>query len=139
MLQPYQPSLFRRTSRSVSPLRRLGKRWSRVFTHTSASYLIYRYRYLATFTTIAMLSIVLELALTGQWLPQEWPWLPKACLAFVAGMLVSFVLNATLNFRVPRQFLWQTFCRFALVSTFSFVLNMLAVSAFQAALSGSYA
>jgi pentose-5-phosphate-3-epimerase/putative flippase GtrA len=112
-------------------MRRRLARWqtrlARICTHTQLSYTIYRYRYLAAFTLIGMMSIVLEVELIRRAMPVDWPWQLRACLAFVLGMLFSFVLNATVNFRVPRPYLLQTFGRFVLVSTFSFALNMAAV------------
>ena len=86
-------------------LRRWKTRLGRLLTHTQLSYTIYRYRYLATFTAIGMLSIVLEIAAGSPRDARGWPWPLRACLAFVLGMLFSFLLNATLNFRVPRMYL----------------------------------
>ncbi len=119
-------------------LRRWKTRLGRLLTHTQLSYTIYRYRYLATFTAIGMLSIVLEIALIRHALPEAWPWPLRACLAFVLGMLFSFLLNATLNFRVPRMYLFHTFWRFVVVSVFSFVLNMLVVITLQRWIGGAY-
>ena len=114
--------------------RRLS-RWQtklvRAFTHTQLSYTVYRYRYLATFTAIGMLSVVLEILLAGRVMPAVWPWQLRAALAFVLGMLVSFSLNTAINFRVPREYLLHTFWRFAVVSVFSFSLNMLVVDLLQ--------
>lgn len=113
----------RRLARHVKRLRRAGS-------HSRASFLIYRYRYLAKFAAIGFVSILLEVILTGR-LPVAWPWLTKATAAFSLGLLVSFGLNATLNFRVPTRYLLHTFFRFALVSFLSFGLNMIAVHWFR--------
>jgi pentose-5-phosphate-3-epimerase/putative flippase GtrA len=119
-------------------LLRLKTKLSRVLTHTQLSYTIYRYRYLATFTLIGMSSIVLEIVLLQRLMPAQWPWQLRACLAFLLGMLFSFLLNATLNFRVPRVYLLQTFWRFVAVSVFSFSLNMAVVYTLQRWIGGAY-
>ena len=119
-------------------LKRLRTKIGRLLTHTQLSYTIYRYRYLATFTAIGMASIVLEIALLRRAMPADWPWGARACLAFVLGMLFSFVLNATVNFHVPRAYLLHTFWRFVVVSVFSFTLNMAAVYTLQRWIGGAY-
>jgi pentose-5-phosphate-3-epimerase/putative flippase GtrA len=111
-------------------LARRARRLRRLASHSRASFLIYRYRYLAKFALIGFLSILLEVQLTRV-LPAGWPWLAKACAAFGLGLLVSFGLNATVNFRVPTHYLLRTFYRFALVSCLSFGLNMVAVYGFR--------
>ena len=88
------------------------------------TYLAYRYRYLAAFTVIGFLSILLELAvlrLLGR-LAQDRYW--ATGVAFLVGMTFSFLANALLNFRVPRAYLLRTFGWFAAISTLSFALNM---------------
>lgn len=116
--------MWRAIHRPLTRLRRL-------FTHGPLSYFIYRYRFLATFTAIGLFSVCLEIRLASHVMPEEWPWLVRATLAFVLGLLCSFALNATVNFRVPRGHLARTFWRFAAVSLLSFCLNMLAVYCFQ--------
>jgi len=118
--------------------RRIRTRFARAFTHTHLSYLIYRYRYLATFATIGILSIALEIMLVKYVMPVAWPWTSRASVAFVLGMLFSFTLNTTINFRVPWSYLLHTFWRFALVSTFSFALNMVVVNYFRPWLGDDY-
>lgn len=108
-------------------LKRLARRRLRLFTHTAASFVVYRYRYLAAFALFGFLSIILEIVLVSYAMPAAWDDLPKATLAFGAGLLVSFCLNAFFNFRVPRRYLLGSFARFALVSLLSFSLNMAAV------------
>ncbi len=108
-------------------LDRLKRRGRRLLTHTEAAFLVYRYRYLAAFTLIGFLSIVLELVIIRYGLPVKWPWMAKAVLGFLAGLVFSYALNATLNYRVPRPYLLATFARFSLVSLLSFGLNMAAV------------
>jgi pentose-5-phosphate-3-epimerase/putative flippase GtrA len=111
-------------------LARQAKRLRRAVSHSRASFLIYRYRYLAKFAAIGFLSIVLEVSL-ARWFPAGWPWLSKATAAFVLGLSVSFGLNASVNFQVPTPYLLRTFVRFAGVSSLSFGLNMVAVYWFR--------
>ena len=110
----------------------------RLFTHTAFSFAAYRYRYLATFAVIGFASICVEI-LAVNTMPPEWPWLVRVCVGFALGLGVSFALNATLNFRVPRSRLLDTFARFALVSALSFALNMLAVNVARFGLEQDYA
>jgi pentose-5-phosphate-3-epimerase/putative flippase GtrA len=116
---------------------RIFRKLRRVFTHSELSFYAYRYRYLTTFAVIGLASILVELLAT-QLMPVAWPWLPKASLAFVIGLAVSFWLNATLNFRVRRSHMLRTFKRFAAVSIVSFGLNMLVVSSWQELAPGTY-
>lgn len=118
--------------------RRWRRRAGRLFTHTRLSFWAYRYRYLVTFTAIGFLSILLELRIAGG-LPDAWGWGLKAAVAFVFGLALSFVLNVTVNFRVPRPHVARTFRRFAAVSLLSFGLNMAAVALFREHLSQAYA
>lgn len=100
----------------------------RLFTHTRLGFLVYRYRYLVTFTAIGLASILLELLFVSYILREGWPWPVKAGVGFLAGLGFSFWLNARVNFDVPREHLRATFLRFATVSSLSFTLNMLAVA-----------
>lgn len=123
----------------LKKLRRFKTRFRRLLTHTTLSYHIYSKRYLVVFALIGLLSILLEIALVNYTMPGAWPWFVKATLAFVLGLVCSFVLNATANFRVPRELLLRTFGRFAAVSLLSFVLNMGVLRSFQNWLGGAYA
>lgn len=104
-------------------IQRIARRLRRLTTHTPLAFVIYRYRYLTWFVLFGALSVLTEVALVGL-MPRSWPLAVKAGLGFCAGLSLSFVLNATFNFRVQRQYLLDTFLRFARVSTLSFVLNM---------------
>lgn len=88
----------------------------------AVAYYVYRHRYLACFTAIGFASILLELATLG-WLPAAWPWGARAAAAFVVGLVLSLVLNVTLNFRVPRRYLLRTSAAFVAISLCSFGLN----------------
>lgn len=112
--------------------------WRRLRTRTRASFLLYRYRYLAAFTVIGFLSIVLELLLVRV-LPADWPTVAKLVLGFAAGLVFSFALNFRFNFQVPRAYLLTTFRRFAAVSCLSFLLNLAVMSAVKSSLTEGYA
>jgi ribulose-phosphate 3-epimerase len=83
---------------------------------------VYRFRYLACFTLIGLLSILLELAVL-QLLPEWWPFAGQVSVAFAVGMALSLVLNVTVNFHVPRQYLLRTSAWFVAISIASFLLN----------------
>ncbi|MDX2147345.1 MAG: GtrA family protein [Planctomycetota bacterium] len=87
-------------------------------------FLLYRFRYLLTFIVIGFVSIVCEIALVHWAMSDKLPWLARASIAFVFGLLLSFALNATFNFRVPRRDMLRAFLLFAGVSCLSFGLNM---------------
>jgi ribulose-phosphate 3-epimerase len=95
--------------------------------HGGWTYLVYRYRYLACFTLIGLVSILVELALIRYVWPRSWNWPAASTAAFLVGMTVSFILNTALNFRVPLEHMVRTFGWFAAISTMSFALNMAVV------------
>jgi pentose-5-phosphate-3-epimerase len=112
-------------------LRRAITRVTRLFTHTPLAYLVYRYRYLALFTVFGFLSVLVEVVLARWMLPPEWPFFARAVPAFLVGLALSFLLNATFNFRVPRRYLVNTFARFTAVAVASFCVNLAAMNLFQ--------
>src|SRR5262245_52512357 len=109
----------------------LSARWRGWWATRSLSFLAYRYRYLCVFTIFGFLSILLEIAIAQRLAAFGWGWRSAAGVAFVAGLLTSFGLNASFNFNVTRRHLLATFVRFTAVSVLSFALNMLAVAAFR--------
>ncbi|MBS0208543.1 MAG: GtrA family protein [Planctomycetes bacterium] len=113
-----------------STIERARRRCTRLIVYSHLSYLAYRYRYLTVFTLIGVSSLLMEIALARFVMPASWPWLAQALVAFGLGLMTSFLLNATFNFRVPKRDFVRTFQRFALVSVISFALNMLAVACF---------
>jgi pentose-5-phosphate-3-epimerase/putative flippase GtrA len=119
-------------------LSHMQKQLAHLRRHSTFSFWAYRYRYLATFTLIGLASILLEIYIAQVLLPPNWYWGVKAVVAFVAGLSVSCLLNTTINFQVPRAHLSSTFRRFALVSTVSFALNMLAILTFHGYLTRAY-
>jgi ribulose-phosphate 3-epimerase len=107
----------------VGPMGRL----LRVLDHSGLGYLLYRYRYLASFTVIGFVSILLELWLMRAVLPNVWPLPLKSTVGFCMGIIISFVANAYLNFQVTWRHLLRTFAWFAVISTISFATNMAVV------------
>jgi pentose-5-phosphate-3-epimerase/putative flippase GtrA len=100
----------------------------RLLDHYGLGFWLYRFRYLACFTAIGFFSIVLELWLMEHWLPHRWPLVLQSSVAFSVGIVVSFLLNAYVNFQVPWRHLLRTFAWFVAISTLSFCLNMAVVS-----------
>lgn len=96
-------------------------------THSTLGSFVYRYRYLCTFVAIGLVSVLIELALVRRLLPGGVSLGPELFTAYLAGMIFSFALNALLNFRVPLRRLGYAFASFAMISTLSFLLNMLVV------------
>ena len=125
--------------RAALTMSRSLKRAKRMLTHAPAAHIVRRYRFIALFTLFGLLSILGEIGVVTLVLPEGMPWLVRASLGFVVGLCVSFWLNATLNFRVARRQLHDTFLRFALVSLASFVLNMWSMRVVQEAFGLSYA
>ncbi len=119
-------------------LLRLRKQFARVRRHSELSFLIYRYRYLLTFTLIGLMAVLLEVQIAAL-LPGSWAWGIKALLAFFVGLVLSFGLNVSVNFQVPRSHRSATFRRYALVSVLSFALNMAVVDLFRDHLYSAYA
>jgi pentose-5-phosphate-3-epimerase/membrane protein CcdC involved in cytochrome C biogenesis len=105
--------------------------------HRGFSYYIYRHRYLACFAVIGLMSILLELAVL-QILPNWWPWAGQIVVAFFFSLAFSLVLNLTINFKVPRQYLLRTSAWFAAISLFSFALNTGIVSFLHATTEFTY-
>jgi pentose-5-phosphate-3-epimerase/membrane protein CcdC involved in cytochrome C biogenesis len=106
----------------VGPRARLFESW-RAFRRRGLAHYVYRHRYLAGFTAIGLMSILVELAAL-QTLPAWWPRSTQVVVAFLVGMLLSLVLNMTVNFHVPRQYLVRTTAWFVTISICSFALNM---------------
>lgn len=111
-------------------LRQLS-RWKRRLKYSKVALQFFRYRYLLAFTAFGFLSILVELAVLWSIIPQQWPDTVRTCSAFAIGLLVSFGLNASFNFKVPPRYFVSTFIRFAGVSVVSFMLNMGMVRVFQ--------
>ena len=109
----------------MANVRQSVRRIQRRFKFSMASLLYFRYRYLIGFTFFGFLSILAEIGLIQVALPNSWLSATKTVTAFSVGLAISFVLNATFNFRVPRLHFFSTFVRFTAVSVVSFCLNMM--------------
>jgi ribulose-phosphate 3-epimerase len=99
----------------------------RLVDHHGLGYLLYRYRYLACFTVIGFFSILFESWLMRHVLPSGWSLTAQSTVAFCVSIVVSFALNAFVNFQVTWRHLLRTFAWFALISSISFTLNMAVV------------
>jgi len=105
--------------------------------YSRLSYYAYRHRYLAKFAAIGFFAIFIEILLVGM-MPTDWAWLTRALLAFAVGLSVSFALNAWMNFQVQRKYMVGTFLRYAVVSSLSFTLNMVAIGLWRDLIGSSY-
>jgi pentose-5-phosphate-3-epimerase/putative flippase GtrA len=99
----------------------------RLLDHHGLGYLLYRYRYLACFAVIGFFSIVFESWLMRNMLPRAWSLTAQSTVAFCVSIVVSFALNAFVNFQVSWRHLLRTFAWFVLISSISFALNMAVV------------
>jgi ribulose-phosphate 3-epimerase len=107
----------------IGPMGRLV----RLLDHHGLGYLLYRYRYLACFTVIGFFSILFEAWLMRHVLPDDWSLTAQSLVAFCLSIVVSFALNAFVNFQVTWRHLFRTFTWFVLISSISFTLNMAVV------------
>jgi pentose-5-phosphate-3-epimerase len=109
--------------------------WVRRQLHAARSrglaYYVYRYRYLAGFIAIGVLSILAELAVL-EILPAAWPREARVALGFAVGLTLSLALNVTANFHVPRRYLLRTSVSFVAISLGSFLANSALVGFFHA-------
>jgi len=87
----------------------------------------WRYRYFLAFMVFGFLSILLEVVLVQFVLPTSWPTGVNLTIGFLSGMMFAYFMNASFSFTVPRQYFWQAFGLFALVSFFSYSLNYLVI------------
>lgn len=88
-------------------------------------FLRYRFRYLINFILIGFLSIVLEIFLISQLRALGADSFFALGIGFVSGMFFSYILNANLNFKIPRSQNARTFTYFVIISTASFFLNII--------------
>lgn len=105
---------------TTMPFGRRLRRW--------LTWIAWRYRYLAGFILFGFLSIVLETVLVVGVFPENWPHSVTSIVAFLAGMVFAFYMNARFNFRVSREYFLRTFFWFAVISTFSYLLNLTAAA-----------
>ncbi len=121
---PTTTSLSVCSPRTPAGLRYLLKQWQ-------LSYLLYRYRYLVCFIGIGFLSILIELIVVAVALPTSVPLPVRAVLGFVSGLVISFLLNTFVNFRVAYPHLRHTLVWFGTVSFASWLLNMAVIKLFH--------
>ena len=103
---------------------------SNYFVFNSAEYmkkvdfLIYKFRYLITYIIIGLGSIFLEVFLIELLKKNSSNIYPITVIGFVAGVIFSFILNAKLNFDVPKNQNLKMFNLFLSISIFAFLLNL---------------
>ena len=91
------------------------------------NFLRYRFNYLLNYIIIGFFSILLEILVIYSLFFLEIPFLIKILLGFLSSVLFSFVLNAKLNFKVPKSKNTRTFILFLIISTFTFTLNLILI------------
>ena len=91
------------------------------------NFLIYRFRYLFNYIVIGFLSVLLEIIIVNQLSKVKISLIFSILIGFIAGLLLSFFLNSKLNFRVPRKDNLRTFTLFSIISTISFILNIIII------------
>ncbi|HBE67566.1 MAG TPA: hypothetical protein DDW52_05390 [Planctomycetaceae bacterium] len=114
-------------------------RFRRRLKYSKAALFFYRYRYLVGFTVFGGMSVLLELYLRSSVIPDSIPDFARTLIAFLSGLVFSYLLNATFNFRVPYRYFLSTFVRFAAVSVASFALNLGFIYLLKESLDVSYA
>ena len=105
-----------------------------VFNHslwiTKVNFLIYRHKYLIRYMTIGVSAVFLEifmievLTLAQKSLNITFHLYGIILTGFFAGVLLSFYLNAKINFPVPKERNLRTFRMFLIISLASFLLNL---------------
>lgn len=89
-----------------------------------ATMISWRYRHLGVFLIVGLASLVLEAVLIESLLPQNWPWMMRASLAFVVGMLIAAVVNVQFNFQVTPSRQLRAILVYGIVSLVSLSLNL---------------
>ena len=89
------------------------------------NFLKYRFNYLFKYIIIGFFSVLLEV-LFVRYVPFfTFPFFMKVVVGFLLGVCFSFILNAKLNFKVPKSKNARTFTIFLIISIFAFILNLL--------------
>ncbi|MGF3555030.1 MAG: GtrA family protein, partial [Thermoplasmatota archaeon] len=89
-------------------------------------FFLYHKRFLINYIVIGFFSILVEvlfIMLIQKFLRINLPLISVA--GFIIGLIVSYLLNATLNFKVPKERNIRTFRTFIIISVFSYSLNFL--------------
>jgi len=100
-------------------------------TYKNLNFLIYRYRYLINYILIGLSSIILEIVIIQLAIKIINIKLVCIALGFISGVILSFWLNAKINFNVPKEKNLRTFRIFFTISIFSFYLNLLIMNFLQ--------
>ncbi len=101
------------------------------------NFLRYRFRYLSNYIIIGFLSVLLEIIIVNYSI-LELPFILKVVVGFIAGVLLAFILNAKLNFRVPKSKNMRTFLLFLIISIIALFLNFLLINLLRERVSLSY-
>jgi len=97
---------------------------------TRIAFLLYRYRFLLVYVVIGFCSIVAEILLFKALTHFNLPELPSKLCGVGVSFAVAYFLNVRFNFKVPHGKRTRAFLLFVVISTGSFLLNMLVKSQF---------
>lgn len=97
---------------------------------TRIAFLLYRYRFLLVYVVIGFCSIVAEILLFKALTHFDLPELPSKLCGVGVSIAVAYFLNVRFNFKVPHGKRTRAFLLFVVISTGSFLLNMLVKSQF---------
>lgn len=88
------------------------------------NFLVYRFQYLINYIIIGILSVLLEIIIIKYILVYNMPFLYKVVIGFSCGVLLAFILNSKLNFKVPKSKNKRTFILYLIISTLALILNL---------------
>ena len=95
------------------------------------NFIFYRFRYLINYIIIGFFSIVIELLVIHFLRNIQIFFLYKLFMGFAFGLFFGFMLNARINFRVPKNKNLRTFIIFSIIATFAFSLNLVLIRFFN--------
>lgn len=90
-------------------------------------FLKYRYQYLINYIIIGFFSVLLETLVVRYFFSSTFPTIPKLLIGFILGVLLAFILNARINFKVPKSRNARTFLMFLIISTIAFSVNLVLI------------
>lgn len=102
------------------------------------TFLRYRFNYLINYIFIGFFSVLLEVLIVNNLGKLGMPFYFNVIVGFGSGVLVSFLLNSKLNFKVPKSQNTRTFFLFVTISTIAFVLNILLMKVLITIINASY-
>jgi len=88
-------------------------------------FLRYRFQYVLNYMVIGVFSVLFEILLINYVFVFNIPFLINVILGFLGGVTLSFILNAKLNFKVPKSRNTRTFIVFLIISILAFTLNLI--------------